>query len=412
MVWDMVHALAQDRPMRDGDLEHRLVSPQLSVALSDVDPPWASRFAAPLFESPERATERLTTSHWLECFDRTLSRTLLHTHHLTASVIAARLGRPFVCSFHSLWPSVAAFLTGKAANTERLWLAAECFRAARAIVVPTNVERSLLEALAASAASARNIASKVVVIPWGQPRLDVGSPDEMLIRRRAVRDAILPGVPDDALVLYNVGRFVAYKKQASVIRAFARVAPSHPRAWLLLVGPHAQGGYAEEVHDALQSLPVAVRERVVIPGALSAEDAHLAGDILVHASTVESWCRVVDEAWQMGRPTVISAIPTIAERAGYHWRHHAPASLDPARPAHFLFAAHSQEALSVLIDPHDESSIARGIDHALADASWRAETASRNRELARARDWQSTARQMEALYRDILSSELPLKMAS
>jgi len=77
-----------------------------------------------------------------------------------------------------------------------------------------------------------------------------------------------------------------------------------------------------------------------------------------------------------------------------------------------LFAAHSQEALSVLIDPHDESSIARGMDHALADASWREETASRNRELARARDWQSTARQMEALYRETLSSQLPLKMAS
>ena len=41
MVWDMVHALAQDRPMRDRDLEHRVVSPQLNVALSDVDPPWA-----------------------------------------------------------------------------------------------------------------------------------------------------------------------------------------------------------------------------------------------------------------------------------------------------------------------------------------------------------------------------------
>ena len=398
--------------MRDGDLEHRLVSPQLNVALADGDPPWASRFAAPLFESPEHATERLTTSHWLEFFDRTLSRTLIHTHHLTASVIAARLGRPFVCSFHSLWPSVAAFLAGKAASTERLALAGEVLKAARAIVVPTNVERSLLEALSAPVASARDIASKVFVIPWGQPRLDVGSPDEMLIRRRAVRDAVLPGLPDDALVLYNVGRFVAYKKQASVIRAFARVATSHRRAWLLLVGPQAHGVYADEVHEALMSLPIGVRERVVLPGALSAEDAHLAGDVLVHASTVESWCRVVDEAWQMGRPTVISAIPTIAERAGYSWQIHAPAFVDSARPAHFSFAARSQEALSVLIDPHDESSIAGGMDHALADASWRAQTASKNRQLAQARDWQSTARQVEALYREILASESPLRMAS
>jgi glycosyltransferase involved in cell wall biosynthesis len=247
-------------------------------------------------------------------------------------------------------------------------------------------------------ADPRVFAAKVSVLPWGPPRLS--RVRDVPRARASARRVVAPDAAPGDLVLYALGRFVPYKRQANILRAFLTVAAAHPRVWLSLIGPASSNACVDELLAIRASASAAVRRRVVMPGEMSAETAHLGGDVLVHAAAIESWCRVIDEAWSVGRPSIVPAIPTIAERAGFVSVEGDPPRGGPASSRlGYACPTAGGEALALLVDAGSVDAIAAAMDRAITDAAWRAATVAHYGARQAKRSWRDVATQMEAIYR-------------
>ncbi len=346
---------------------------------------------------------------WLERFDRCLGSAVPIAHHLVAARVALALGRPFLCAFHSVWPTVKAFLSPGEPDP-RARLAQDILWQAEGILVATRAERELMLRAATSAPLRERLTRVVHVAPGGvNPQLERLSGQRRLPwLRRAWRRALLPGVSMQAQVFYNVGRFVTHKNQLHVLRAFFAVARRLPNAHLLLLGPPEDRAYVAAIQHELASAPAALRARVVLAGPQPIEAAHLAGDVLVHASSSEGWGRVIDEACVLGNPTLLSALPMLAEKAGYAWRELAlpvnasPASSTAAPAARPRFAyeplADGAGQRSLLVDPGDVGSIAAALERAALDPDWRRECGRYNRRAAGALSWSRRVPQLLAIW--------------
>jgi glycosyltransferase involved in cell wall biosynthesis len=120
-------------------------------------------------------------------------------------------------------------------------------------------------------------------------------------RRSARRERAALGIPDDAIVVGFVGRFVRDKGVADVVDAFQAAAQVEPRLRLLLVGDH----------DATDPLPAAVRDslerdpRVVCTGFVDEPAAYYAlMDLFVFPSLREGFPNAPLEAAAAGLPVV------------------------------------------------------------------------------------------------------------
>jgi glycosyltransferase involved in cell wall biosynthesis len=329
---------------------------------------------------------------WLERFDRCLGSSVPIAHHLVAARVALALARPFLCSFHSVWPSVRSFLSPGEPDA-RAPLADEVLRKADGILVATKTEKDLMLRTTASEPLRERLALRVHVAPGGlNPHLEqLAGHRRTPWLRRAWRRALLPGVPMEARVFYLVGRFVPHKNQLRVLRAFLAVAKDLPGSHLLLVGQPEDPRYFECIRREIASAPAALRSRVSLAGPQPIEAAHLAGDVLVHASSSEAWGRVIDEAFRLGNPALVAALPMIAEKAGYAWRELA----SPAAPARhrtrpsfeFRPLGDGAEERSLLVDPFDEGSIAAALFRAGSDARWRRQCREYNLRAAEEMSW-------------------------
>ena len=344
-------------------------------------------------------------ARWLERVDRELGSSVPIAHHLVAARVALALERPFLCAFHSVWPAVRAFLSpGEVDGRARL--AEDILRKADGILVATRAERDLMLRSAASETLRERLARVVHVAPGGvNPHL------EALARQRRTpwlrrfwRRALLPGVPLHAQVFYTVGRFVAHKNQLSVLRAFLAVASELPNAHLLMVGPPDDLGYVASIRHTLESAPAALRARIVLTGPQPIEAAHLAGDVLVHASSSEAWGRVIDEAFVLGNPTLVAALPMLAEKAGYRWRElpggAGPRSGAPAARPRFAYEPRDDaaEERSLLVDPGNVASIATALARAGSDARWRRQCHLYNRRVASEWSWSRRVQRLLAIW--------------
>jgi glycosyltransferase involved in cell wall biosynthesis len=142
------------------------------------------------------------------------------------------------------------------------------------------------------------------------PRLSVAplGVDERMFRPAAKGDAAehLPGEP----ALLHVASLVPVKDQATLLRAFARVAEALPAARLHMVG-------AGPLLGPLQALAgeLGVAERVVWHGAVAHERLpalYRAADLHLLASRYESQCLATLEAAACGTPTVGTAVGLLA----------------------------------------------------------------------------------------------------
>jgi len=335
---------------------------------------------------------------WLERFDRCLGGAVPIAHHLVAARIALALERPFLCAFHSVWPAVRSFLSPGEVDP-RVGLAQDILWKADGILVATRAEKALMLRSAASESLRERLARSVHVAPGGvNPHLEqLPQQGRTPWLRRAWRRALLPGVPMEAQVFYVVGRFVKHKNQLRVLRAFLAVAKDLPSAYLLLVGPPEDPGYVACIRHVIESAPAALRARVILTGPQPIEAAHLAGDVLVHASSSEAWGRVIDEAFVLGNPTLVAALPMIAEKAGYAWREltnpadaraSSGVSRDVVRPRFaYEMLGDAAEQRSLLVDPCDVGSIAAALLRAGTDARWRQQCRLYNRRVAGELSW-------------------------
>ena len=196
------------------------------------------------------------------------------------------------------------------------------------------------------------------------------------------------GRPTQAQVFYTVGRFVTHKNQ---LQRAARLSRGGERASERTPADGRSAGRSRlpRLHPThVASAPAALRARIVLAGPQPIEAAHLAGDVLVHASSSEAWGRVIDEAFVLGNPTLVAALPMLAEKAGYTWRElpdggGARRGRSAARPR-FAYAPRDDaaEERSLLVDPSDVASIATALARAGTDARWRRQCHLYNRRVA------------------------------
>jgi len=233
---------------------------------------------------------------------------VVHTH--TAK--AGTLGRVAACLFnvtrprsrrclvvHTFHGHVLTGYFGPAANVAIRLVERTLAKVTDRIVTISPAQRDDIVTRFRIAAAART-----AVIPLGLDlehlaRLDPRAPH---LRRRF-------GIADRALVIGYVGRFVAIKDLATLVRAFARVAAERPDAVLLLAG---DGPLRSEI-DALAAA-LALRERVHFAGWV--EDLaplYATFDICALSSLNEGTPVALIEAMAAAKPVVATRVGGVAD---------------------------------------------------------------------------------------------------
>ena len=162
---------------------------------------------------------------------------------------------------------------------------------------------------------------------------------------RIVRMAQTMRVPDGMHTVVMLGRLTAWKGQAVVLQAIARL--QRQDVCCVFVGSdQGRRKYSKELETLAVSLGIADRVRMIghvddVPAALMLSDA------VVHASTdPEAFGRVVIEAQAMGRPTIATNLGGPAETVEHHVTGWLTPPGDPGAMAHHLAEALSLDAAS------------------------------------------------------------------
>ena len=217
-----------------------------------------------------------------------------------AGYISRKTGAPIVHTYHTLYeqyvtyifPSqrIGAFFVG---ILSRLRL-----RKAEAIVAPTAKVETVLKKY--------GLHNPIHVVPSGialaQHKQRI-SPQERSERRHAL------GIPDDALVLLNLGRLGTEKNLAEVVELFAVAKKQYTNLYLLIVGNGPAKPQLEELSERL-----GVAEYVIFTGMVPPEDVHAyyqLGDVFVSASTSETQGLTYVEAAANGLPLLCRRDPCL-----------------------------------------------------------------------------------------------------
>lgn len=225
---------------------------------------------------------------------------IVHTHSSKAGILgrlAARLaGVPVIIhtvhgwSFHDYMPA----LTRRAYILLERWMARNC--AALIVVAAADIRKGLDAGVGRPGQYC--LIRSAIPLEIFTPR-----PDD----RRAVRREL--GLPDDAPVVGNVGRFSAQKNPLEWVRVAAIIAGAAPQARFLLVG---DGPLRPEVQALLAQTGLA--GRVVLPG-LRRDVARMlaAMDVFLLTSLWEGLPRVIPQALATGLPVVATRADGSAE---------------------------------------------------------------------------------------------------
>jgi glycosyltransferase involved in cell wall biosynthesis len=241
---------------------------------------------------------------------------LLHTHMVHAdvygSIAAHALRTPFVSTRHN----DDRYLLGPFRYVDRTFM-----HGVRRIV-------AISDAVRAFHVRAGLPAAKLVTIHYGldePPRV----PSEV-----TPADA---GIPDDVPLVLAVGRLIAQKDHATLLRAFARTAHAH----LAILG---WGPLEDETRSLAAEL--ALPERVHVLGRVEPRDWLARADVFAHSSRWEGFGLVLLEAMLSELPVVatrVSAVPEIVVDG----------------------------ETGILVDPGDDAAFAAGLDRLLADEGLR-----------------------------------------
>jgi glycosyltransferase involved in cell wall biosynthesis len=343
------HLLTLLPALRERGVDARLLSldagedaPRFHRALDAAGVPWRS-VPCGLDVSPALAA-RVTRAVRAERPD------LLHTHmvhgDVYGSLASALLRIPFVSSRHN----DDRYLLGPFRYVDRAFMAR-----ARRIVAISDAVRVFHE-------RAGLPAGKLVTIHYG---LD-GSP--------AAPSESEPVVPDGAPLVLEVGRLIAQKDHATLLRAFARVREEHPDARLAILG---WGPLEEETVALAASLGLA--DSVAIPGRVEPRAWLERADVFAHTPRWEGFGIVLLEAMLASLPIVatrVSAVPEVV----------------------------ADGETGVLVPPGDVAGAAAAISELLRDGARRRALGEAGRE--RARRCFSVARMTDAtirVYREALA---------
>jgi glycosyltransferase involved in cell wall biosynthesis len=219
---------------------------------------------------------------------RRLKPDLLHTHLVHADIygaIASRLAHvPFVSTRHN----DDRYQLGPFRYVDRAFASG----ASRLIAISDAVRRFLVEAGLPD--------RKFETIRYGL--------DDMPSLPSEVTPAGA-GIPDAAPLALAIGRLIAQKDHATLLRAFAQVHARQPDARLAILG---DGPLSADTVALARELGLA--DVVVLPGRLETRDWLERADVFVHSSRWEGFGIVLLEAMLAGLPvaaTRVSAVPEI-----------------------------------------------------------------------------------------------------
>ena len=208
-----------------------------------------------------------------------------------AGYISRKTGAPIVHTYHTLYeqyvtyvfPSqrLGAYFVGKLSKLR--------LRKAEAIVAPTQKVETVLKNY--------GIRNPIHVIPSGialQQHQHRITPEERQQKRGEL------GIPDDHLVLLNLGRLGTEKNLPELVELFALARAQNSKLKLMMVG---DGPARKELEETAARLGVA--EHVIFTGMVAPEEVHRyyqLGDVFVSASTSETQGLTYIEAAANGLP--------------------------------------------------------------------------------------------------------------
>ena len=291
-----------------------------------------------------------------------LHTTTHFTNGLVTAAVAEALGIPWVYEVRGQLADTWASTRPEEARSSQRYLdfkAAEARIMNRASLVPT-LGTVMAEEITASGVDP----AKIVLLPNAVGEYYLKAP-------LAPREArLLLGLPADTEIIGTVSSLVDYEGLDDLLRAFAVLAPKHPLLTCLIAGD----GVAAPGLKALAA-ELGIDRRVIFPGRVSRQDAHLyhqALDIFVVPRKDLNVTRAVTplkpvEAMACCTPVVASSLPALRE----------------------LVNDGGNGALAPAGDP---AALAAALDGLLADAELRARLGSNGRDHVLAtRTWQANA---------------------
>ena len=251
---------------------------------------------------------RMPVSHYHHRFIKELIKwkpDLIHSQceffsYQYATYISRKTGAPIVHTYHTLYeqyvtyifPSqrIGAFFVGKLSKYR--------LRKADAVVAPTAKVENVLKNY--------GLHNPIHVVPSGIA-LEQHKQRITEEERRRRRNAL--GIPEDALVLLNLGRLGTEKNLTEVVELFAMARAQNDKLMLLIVG----GGPAREELEE-RAAQLGIRDHVVLTGMVPPEDVHAyyqLGDVFVSASTSETQGLTYVEAAANGLPLLCRKDPCL-----------------------------------------------------------------------------------------------------
>lgn len=219
---------------------------------------------------------------------------IIHAHHPfllgnSALRCAARLGRPLIYTYHTLYEHYTHYLPGDSKFFRRfvVFLSASYCALCDAVIVPSASMAQLL--------GSRGVHAKVHILPTGIDHTRFAAGDGAQVRRRE-------GIPLDGFVIGHVGRLVREKNLEFLARCMARCLIKQPTAHALVIGTGPMEARMRQVFD-----DHGVADRLHMLGVLrrsALADAYHAMDVFAFSSRSETQGIVLIEAMAAGRPVV------------------------------------------------------------------------------------------------------------
>lgn len=154
---------------------------------------------------------------------------------------------------------------------------------------------------------AKCLKNKFIVLP---NVLDVQRFTSQLLTQTEARAQL--GLASEDFIYGNIGRLVPNKDQATLIQAFATIAPKFPNAKLVIIGT---GKLADELKALINRLNLG--NRVILAGFIpDAARFMSAFDVYVSSSKQEAFGRVILEAMAAKLPIIATAVHGVPEVLG------------------------------------------------------------------------------------------------